>query len=813
MLPRLACGYPGAVVMLAAHFLIAAASVREKSNTYDENKHVAAGFSYWTRNDYRLQPENGVLPQRWFALPLLTLDLKFPEDQAAWTASDVWTIGDRFFFESRNNVEELLWRARCMNVVISVGLGFLVYAWSRRLFGPGGGMISLLAYATSPTILANGSLATSDLAAAAFFTLSVGCLWKMFHKLSPATLVCCWLALAGLFLSKMSALLIVPMGLALLAVRLVGRCPLTVSWTSGVVVDRRFLRAGILLGVMLLQAVFVVVTIWAFYGFRYSAFQEPLVGNEHFFYGGWSEILAGTGAPGRVAEFVRNNRLLPEAYVYGTACTYSLAQVWPAFLNGQYSRTGWWYFFPYTVLVKTPLSLFLLLILAGTGAIAGWRQVPPGHWRALGQSVWRAFYATAPLWILLIVYWATALNTKLNIGHRHILPTYPAMLILAGAASRWFREHGHLRWIMSAAVLLCVFLLAGECLATYPHYLAYFNWITGGPGNGYKHLVDSSLDWGQDLPGLKQWLKEHDLDSAGKTPVYLAYFGRAEPAYYHIRATELCGPRPRPLVPLTAGVYCISATELQQVYSLTSGRWCQDYEKTYQKTLWAIHRLETAGSAARSEIIRSKGEPFWNQVFSIFNALRLGRLCAFLRQGKPDDNIGYSILIYRLTRQDIQEALFGPPAELFPTEIQPDFAEAHNTLGIALAAGGRLDEAIAHFRKALEISPDFTEAINDLAWQLATCPEASLRNGAEAVELARRAEQLTGGRQAEVLDTLAAAYAAAGRFQEAVATARKALELATKQNQQALADELKNRIALYEAGRPFFQTGGRPSHD
>ena len=157
------------------------------------------------------------MPQRWFALPLLTLDLKFPTDQARGPLPTFGRSASEFFFESGNDVERLLWRARCMNVMLSVGLGLLVYAWSRRLFGPGGGMISLLAYATNPTILANGSLATSDLAAAAFFTASVGCLWKMFHKLSPGSFVCSWLALAGLFLSKMSAWLIVPMGVALLS--------------------------------------------------------------------------------------------------------------------------------------------------------------------------------------------------------------------------------------------------------------------------------------------------------------------------------------------------------------------------------------------------------------------------------------------------------------------------------------------------------------------------------------------------------------------------------------------------------------------
>ncbi len=137
VLPRLVSGYPAAAVVLAAHFLISIAAVREKSNTYDELAHIVGGYSYWMRNDYRLQPDNGILPQRWFALPLLTLDIKFPEDQAAWTASDVWTIGDRFV-ESGNDLEEVLWRARCMNVCLSAGLGFLVYAWSRKLFGPGG---------------------------------------------------------------------------------------------------------------------------------------------------------------------------------------------------------------------------------------------------------------------------------------------------------------------------------------------------------------------------------------------------------------------------------------------------------------------------------------------------------------------------------------------------------------------------------------------------------------------------------------------------------------------------------------------------
>ncbi len=122
MLPGLVSGYSAAAIVLAAHFLIAVASVREKSNTYDELGHITAGFSYWMYNDYRLDPENGNLPKRWCTLPLLALGLNFPEDQVSWTACDFGTLGRRFFFESGNDLLRLLWRPRCMNAIQSAGL-------------------------------------------------------------------------------------------------------------------------------------------------------------------------------------------------------------------------------------------------------------------------------------------------------------------------------------------------------------------------------------------------------------------------------------------------------------------------------------------------------------------------------------------------------------------------------------------------------------------------------------------------------------------------------------------------------------------
>ena len=129
-------------------------------------------------------------------------------------------------------------------------------------------------------------------------------------------------------------------------------------------------------------------------------------------------------------------------------------------------------------------------------------------------------------------------------------------------------------------------------------------------------------------------------------------------------------------------------------------------------------------------------------------------------------------------------------------EIAPSNARNHFNLGNVLAGRGRFEEAAAQFQQALKLKPDEADAHNGLAWLRATCPRASLRSGVEALEHAQRANQLCGGKRPDVLNTLAAAYAEAGRFPEALATAHKALDLAVQQNKRALADAVRTRIPL-----------------
>ncbi len=138
-------------------------------------------------------------------------------------------------------------------------------------------------------------------------------------------------------------------------------------------------------------------------------------------------------------------------------------------------------------------------------------------------------------------------------------------------------------------------------------------------------------------------------------------------------------------------------------------------------------------------------------------------------------------------------------------KIAPEFPEAHNNLAVLLASQGRTAEAIAHYRNALEIQPDYIKALNNLARLLATDDAIAPEERAAAVPLAERACQLTNYRQPVLLNTLAAAYAAVGRFREAIRIAQQAIVLANSSGQKKLVEDIEARLGLYKANRPFRQ--------
>jgi len=129
----------------------------------------------------------------------------------------------------------------------------------------------------------------------------------------------------------------------------------------------------------------------------------------------------------------------------------------------------------------------------------------------------------------------------------------------------------------------------------------------------------------------------------------------------------------------------------------------------------------------------------------------------------------------------------------------------HSNYGNALLEEGRIEMAIENYNEALRLKPDYAAAINNLAWILATAEDVRFSNPADAVKLARKACVLTNYKAPQSLDTLAAAYAAAGRFEQAIETAEKAMELAASAGRKDLAAEIQDRLELYKAGKPYIE--------
>ncbi len=623
-----------AVLLALAHAVLAVTATAEKSMTSDEIAHLTAGLAYNARGDFRLQPENGNLPQRWAALPLTLARAPLPPvTLPTWRDADVWNYGHTFFYEQTLATDEFLFLGRAMIALVSAATGLLIFFWSRAFFGWRGAFLSLGLFAFCPAFLAHGALATSDMMMVFFFLAGVGAWWRHLQRPGVAGAALSAVTLGLACVAKFSAVLLAPM-FALCAIGwLVGRVRID-GWRA---------PFGRLARTSVIHVVVAWAIIWAFYGFRFSAFAPEFAEGANFNHG-WGWLVSDLGWPRTIILRLREWHALPDAFLYGFTFVLQFAKARGAFLNGDYSVTGWVSFFPYAFLVKNTLpSLALLLIGLGALAKLGWKALV------------KRLRPWTPLLALYVVYWATSLASHLNIGDRHILPTYPVLFITAGAFGAWLDWRRPIAALLVGGLVLCHL---GEAWRIRPNYLAYFNPIAGGSANGWRHLVDSSLDWGQDLPTLKTWL---DANARGQR-VFLSYFGTGDPAYEGIRATVLrslpeVGPR-HPAAALTAGVYAISATMLQQVYSAARGDWTIALEKEFQALrviepqLLAYQNDPVARARLAGEAPAEKWEAGWKR----YDWLRLARLCHYLRARGADANAGYSILIYRLNADELRAA-------------------------------------------------------------------------------------------------------------------------------------------------------------
>ena len=596
--PRSVGSYLAAGGLLALFWWLAVSASLHWSQTSDELAHVTAGYAYDRYGDFRLQPENGNLPQRVHGLAPLALGARFPTDEAQWAKSNVWQLGWDFFYGLDNPTDRMLAGARAGNALFGVALGLFIFVVARRWYGDRGGLLALGFYALCPNFLAHSALATSDLAGALMLTLAPWFFWQHLEKRTVASGL-----LAGLFsglalVAKFNGVLLAPIYFLLVV--------LDAGFRGAP--GARLVRGAQNLGTAVLQVALAGVVVWAFFDFRFSARGAGTPPLDSFGWD-WNTLRRLMGAKGAVIDVALQAHLLPEAWLRGLANVLAGAEGRPAFFAGEYSTQGWRSFFPILFLAKTPLAMLLALALA---FFARRRSGPADD----NRTRWLRL---APVVVPAVVVAGTAIASHLNIGHRHLLPAYPCLFILLGSLAQLGPRA---RWLP----LVLLLGQATESLAIRPHYLAFFNVAAGGPARAHRLVVDSSLDWGQDLPALREWLAVHRQPGE---KFYLAYFGSAWPLHYGVRPDVFLPDSSNfvraPFVPYEPGpgLYAVSATALSGVYA--------DLDVT-------------PATPAPERVARQR-----------FNRLR-----TYLQTRPPDDHAGYSILLYRLTAGEISAALGAP---------------------------------------------------------------------------------------------------------------------------------------------------------
>lgn len=712
---------------------IAVTSFTRQSPTIDEPIHLLGGYSYLKWGDFRVNPEHPPLIKMWAALPLMWLNINDPRSSSPYWSripetkpgGPVYPLAQDMFFV-RNDATTLFFYAKVQMIILSIVLAMFIYLWTHELFGYKAGLASLFLYGLDPNILAHSTIVHTDVAFAAWVFIGTYFFWRALSELTWPNL----LLASGFFgfaaITKHSFIAIVPVWIILGLIKVFGpepqRCVIIAP--SGTVSSRKG-KMLLLLGLLACAAIGSYFAIWAAYGFRFNAVPT----------GGPPLFMTQVATPDKPIEqtiksFILEHRLFPEAFIAGYL--YNL-EIWKhsAYLMGAISEDGFWSYFPVAFAVKTPVPTLLLLI-AAAGML---------------------FYKARPrlcLWLVLppLVYFALAVLSRFNIGIRHLLPVYPFLFVLIGGTVAELWEAGS-RIKRAGLVFLGLWYLWSS-VSTYPHYLAFFNELAGGAKNGHKVLLDSNLDWGQDLKGLKKWLDDHAVQK-----IQLFYFGTADPKYYgiddfysteNLMNTPLSATREIELPDHLAvsanffyGGELFLPKELAEL--LTSYKFDRPVTTIGYSVL--VYKLNLADSRVyeNSAVMAArKGAP--NLAVALFHKalqinpmnvnayVELGNFSA--RQGEwqkaienyraalkinpANDKVHFN-LANALARQREFDAALSHYREA--VRIRPGFAESYHNLGRILAVQGYLDQAIGYYREALRVRPEYAEAHESLGQALA----------------------------------------------------------------------------------------------
>jgi hypothetical protein len=482
------------IALFGARLLHTAAST---SFTADEPGYVGTGLYLWRTGDYdyaRVLQFQTPLAFHLASLPLLFFDVGDAATQPR--------VGPALLRDGRVPLGALHLAARLPFVLLACWGALLCFFWAREVAGPGAGLLAAFLFSFSPSFLAHGALAHSDDAVAVLSLQALYALWRWEQRPRAGRLVACGLALGLALAAKLSATLIA-LAFALELLRLALRGKPAVFGDAAL--SSRLLRTAAAGAAMLALATLVL---WLAYGGSFALTSDP------------QGVLPGVPLPGyvRALLWVDHANTLPRPYWF----------------LGALRTGGSAAFMPVAFAIKEPVGLLALFAAALCTLHARRERLAPFLSIPIALFVW-----TLVVWL------------DVPLGYRYALPLV-ALVCVFTATQLWPFAPG---WRRSAAWAACA-LLAVESLWVHPHYLAFFNALVGGPAQGARYLLDSNLDWGQDVPALAQ-----ELARRGNPPVSLALFAVEDPARYGVRGAHLPGCRPVP------GFVAISANVRMGLYA------------------------------------------------------------------------------------------------------------------------------------------------------------------------------------------------------------------------------------------------------
>jgi len=494
--------WPAVASILAIVGALEVRSARGETQTWDEGIHISAGYSYLKFGDYSWNVEHPPLVKMVSALPLALMGLTAERYGADGKRKDQIRYGVDFLYRNRRDADSILIAARSANILLTLLFAAAVAWWTRRRYGPPAGLAAAALCAFDPNLMAHGRYVTTDFPVTVFFFFACVLWVEYLEEASMRRLLAAAAAIGLALITKFSAVLLIPA-----LVILYGAC--WIRRPKEFPVRRAALAAGTVIATVVLM---VAVVYWP-ETVRCWRTKVPQL----------STLVVRGNFTGEVLFYLGRRLHLPaHAYLYGlNVVADHNAGGHSSYLLGMRSETGWWYYFPVVFAVKSTMAALgatLLLLAAGLWQVWKREWISP---MALGLGL-------PP-----VLYFVFSMTSGINIGMRHILPVYPFLYV--GAAA-WLATTNWRRGVYVMAALGA--LQMGECARITPDYLAFFNELAGGPGRGPEYLVDSNIDWGQDVKKLGLWLDAH----GGKRRARVFYFGNAQMRYYGI--DEMGFPEP-----------------------------------------------------------------------------------------------------------------------------------------------------------------------------------------------------------------------------------------------------------------------------